>query len=54
MAEAAAKNSRGMSVDSVAASMIRVDWQIGYWVAMIALGIAAVLAFLAIRDPDTR
>jgi hypothetical protein len=52
LAEAAAKNSRGMSVDSVAASLIRVDWQIGYWIALIALGIAAVLAFLAIRDPD--
>jgi hypothetical protein len=53
LAAAASKGSKGMNMDSVAASMIRVDWQIGYWVAVIALGIAAVLAFLAIRDPDT-
>lgn len=52
LAEAASKNGTASGMDSVAASMIRVDWQIGYWVALIALGIAAILAFLAIRDPD--
>lgn len=52
LAEAASKGGKDLNMDSVAASMIRVDWQIGYWIALIALGIAAILAFLAIRDPD--
>ncbi|THD36837.1 MAG: hypothetical protein E7773_07520 [Sphingomonas sp.] len=54
LADAAAKSGRDTNMDQVGASLIRVDWQIGYWVALIALGVAAVLAFLAIRDPDTR
>jgi len=52
LAEAAAKSGRESNIDQVAASLIRVDWQIGYWVALGALAIAAVLAFLAIRDSD--
>ncbi|MDB5678033.1 hypothetical protein [Sphingomonas bacterium] len=52
LAEAAAKSGKESGLDSVAASMIRVDWQVGYWVALAALAVAAVLAFLAIRDPD--
>ena len=52
LAEAATKNSHGLDMDSIATSAIRIDWQIGYWVALIALAIAAVLAFLAIRDPE--
>jgi hypothetical protein len=54
LAEAAAKGRDSAGMDKVAASMIRVDWQIGYWIALIALAVAAALAFLAIRDPDTR
>ncbi|QDZ07699.1 hypothetical protein FPZ24_09510 [Sphingomonas panacisoli] len=50
----AAKRGGEMNMDDVAASVIRVDWQIGYWVALGALAVAALLAFLAIRDPDTR
>jgi len=50
----AAKRGGEANMDDVAASVIHVDWQIGYWIALIALAIAAVLAFLAIRDPDTR
>jgi hypothetical protein len=51
LAEAAAKGDRSGMGAAAAGSMIRVDWEFGYWVAVIALGIAAVLAFLAIRDP---
>jgi hypothetical protein len=54
LAAAASKSGRDMNMESIAASMIRVDWQIGYWVALIALAVAAALAFLAIRDPDGR
>ena len=51
---AAAKRSGEANIDEIATSMIRIDWQIGYWVALAALAVAAALAFLAIRDPDTR
>ena len=50
----AAKRGGDANMDEIATSVIRIDWQIGYWVALGALAIAAVLAFLAIRDPDTR
>jgi hypothetical protein len=50
----AAKRGGEAGMDEIATSVIRIDWQIGYWVALGALAIAAVLAFLAIRDPDTR
>ena len=50
----AAKSGREANMDEIATSVIRIDWQIGYWVALGALAVAAVLAFLAIRDPDTR
>ncbi|MBS0480276.1 MAG: hypothetical protein JSR79_13400 [Proteobacteria bacterium] len=50
----AAKRGGEAGMDEIATSVIRVDWQIGYWVALGALAVAAVLAFLAIRDPDTR
>jgi disulfide bond formation protein DsbB len=53
LAEAAAKSGKDMNMDQIGTSLIRVDWQIGYWVALIALAVAAILAFLAIRDPDT-
>ena len=60
IAEAAAKanpsGASGMGSDmdkmgQMAASMIRVDWQIGYWITLIALAAAASLAFLAMREP---
>lgn len=50
----AAKRGGEAGMDEIATSVIRIDWQIGYWVALGALAVAAVLAFLAIRDPDTR
>lgn len=50
----AAKRGGDANMDEIATSVIRIDWQIGYWVALIALAVAAALAFLAIRDPDTR
>lgn len=54
LADAAAKRGNDVNMDQIAPSLIRIDWQIGYWVALGALAIAALLAFLAIRDPDTR
>ena len=51
---AAAKRGGEANMDEIASSVIRIDWQIGYWVALAALAVAAALAFLAIRDPDTR
>ena len=51
---AAAKSGGEANIDELATSVIRIDWQIGYWVALGALAVAAALAFLAIRDPDTR
>jgi disulfide bond formation protein DsbB len=53
-ADAAAKSGGEANMDQVAGSLIRIDWQIGYWVALGALVVAAALAFLAIRDPDPR
>lgn len=53
LADAARKGGEA-GMDEIATSVIRVDWQIGYWVALIALAAAALLAFLAIRDPDSR
>lgn len=50
----AAKRGGEAGMDEIATSVIRIDWQIGYWVALGALAVAAILAFLAIRDPDTR
>lgn len=50
----AAKRGGDANMDEIATSVIRIDWQIGYWVALGALAVATVLAFLAIRDPDTR
>lgn len=50
----AARRGGDTGMDEIASSAIRIDWQIGYWVALGALALAALLAFLAIRDPDTR
>ena len=50
----AAKRGGDANMDEIATSVIRIDWQIGYWVALGALAVAAMLAFLAIRDPDSR
>jgi len=50
----AAKRGGEAGMDEIATSVIRIDWQIGYWIALGALAVAAILAFLAIRDPDTR
>ena len=53
IADAAARSGSASDMGAAAAaSVIRVDWQVGYFVALIALIIAAALAFLAIRDPD--
>ncbi len=54
LADAASKRGSELNMDQVAASVIHIDWQLGYWVALGALAATAVLAFLAIRDPDTR
>ncbi|MDO9362256.1 MAG: hypothetical protein Q7T60_04980 [Sphingopyxis sp.] len=45
MAEAAKNGSNG-NMDQAALSMIQVNWEIGYWLALIALIAAAVMAWL--------
>jgi hypothetical protein len=40
-------------MSQMAASMIHVDWQIGYWITMLCLVAAAVLSFLALGDRRT-
>lgn len=63
IAEAAAKSNAGSGsgpandmdkMGQMAASMIHIDWQFGYWLAMAALATTAVMAFLAMkeRSPD--
>jgi len=47
--EAAASKMGGV-LGSLAASQIEIGWLIGYWIAMIALGVAAALALLAIGE----
>src|SRR3569623_1482326 len=45
--EAAASKVGGI-LGSLAASAVEIDWRVGYWVALLALGVAAALALLAI------
>ncbi|HEX4693914.1 hypothetical protein [Sphingomonas sp.] len=51
--EAAASKSAGI-LGSLAASAVEIDWRFGYWVSLLALGIAAALALLAIGDTDAK
>lgn len=41
-------------MSQMAASMIHVDWQIGYWITMLCLVAAAVLSFMTLSDRRTR
>lgn len=51
--EAAASKVGGI-FGSLAASAVEIDWRVGYWVALLALGVAAALALLAIGDTDAK
>ncbi|MES2096277.1 MAG: hypothetical protein V4459_05920 [Pseudomonadota bacterium] len=58
IAEAAAKSNAASArpandfdkMGQMAASMIRIDWQFGYWLTMTALAAASVIAFLAMKE----
>ena len=51
MAEAAKNGSNG-NMDQAALSMIQVNWEIGYWLALIALIAAAVMAWLVMSGKE--
>ena len=40
-------------MSQMAASMIQVNWQIGYWITMLSLVAAAVLSFMTLSDRRT-
>jgi hypothetical protein len=49
VARAAAAKQGGAGPDkTMAAAMIRVDWQLGFWITMLALIAAGVLAWMAL------
>lgn len=50
----AAKSGQNSGLDEAALAMIRVDWEIGYWLALLSLIAAAAMAWLVTsgRDAD--
>ncbi len=50
----AAKNGQDSSMDRAALAMIEVNWEIGYWLALLSLIAAAAMAWLVMsgRDAD--
>lgn len=46
LAEAARKGG-DQSIDQAAAAMIRIDWHFGFWLAIVALLVAGIMAWLA-------
>ncbi len=48
----AAKNGSNGNMDQAALSMIQVNWEIGYWLALIALIAAAVMAWLVMSGKE--
>lgn len=52
LAAEAKKNSTG-NLDEIAISAIQVDWQWGFWVALGALGVVLVMAWMAMNEART-
>lgn len=52
MIEAAAKSGNSNGMDQAAMSMIQVDWQLGYWVAVLSLVAAAGMSLVASNEVD--
>lgn len=48
----AAKNGSNGSMDQAALAMIQVDWEIGYWLALLSLIAAAVMAWLVMSGKE--
>ena len=48
----AAKNGSNGNMDQAALSMIQVNWEIGYWLALFALIAAAVMAWLVMSGKE--
>ena len=48
----AAKNGSNGNIDQAALSMIQVNWEIGYWLALFALIAAAVMAWLVMSGKE--
>lgn len=48
----AAKNGQNNGLDQAALAMIRVDWEIGYWLALLSLIAAAAMAWLVTSGRD--
>jgi phosphoglycerol transferase MdoB-like AlkP superfamily enzyme len=48
----AAKNGSNGNMDQAALAMIQVNWEIGYWLALIALIAAAVMAWLVMSGKE--
>lgn len=51
MAEAA-KNGSNSDMDQAALAMIQVNWEIGYWLALLSLIVAAVMAWLVMSGKE--
>jgi len=48
----AAKNGQNGGMDQAALAMIQVDWEIGYWLALLSLIAAAVMAWLVLSGKE--
>lgn len=48
----AAKDGQNSGMDQAALAMIQIDWEIGYWLALLSLIAAAVMAWLVMSGKD--
>lgn len=52
IAAQAAKNGSSSEMDQAALAMIQVNWEIGYWLALLSLIVAAVMAWLVMSGKE--
>src|SRR5690606_28151330 len=48
----AARNGQNSSADQAALAMIQVNWEIGYWLALLSLIVAAVMTWLVMSGKE--
>ena len=48
----AARNGQNSGADQAALAMIQVNWEIGYWLALLSLIVAAVMAWLVMNGKE--
>lgn len=48
----AARNGQNSSADQAALAMIQVNWEIGYWLALLSLIVAAVMTWLVMNGKE--